>query len=110
MGVSSAEVLRIVVSDCGISAVYIVYNNGPRMFPWGTSESIGNGSEVSLFYVVTKYLCCRYDFRRLNYTGERVCLIFSRRPQCHTLSNAWLMSKKRLSNIVTCPMLCLLYL
>ena len=76
MGVSSAEVLRIVVSDCGISAVYIVYNNGPRKLPLGTPESIGNGSEVSLFYVVTKYLCCRYDFRRLKYTGERVLFDF----------------------------------
>ena len=76
MAVSSAKVLRIVVLDCGISAVYIVYNNGPRMLP----ESIGSGGEVSLLYVVTKYLFCKYDFRRLKYTGGRVCLIFSRRP------------------------------
>ena len=67
---SSAKVLRIVVLDCGISAVYIVYNNGPRMLPWGIPESIGNGGEVSLLYVVTKYLFCKYDFRRLKYTGE----------------------------------------
>ena len=49
--------------------MYIVYNNGPRMLPWGTPESIGNGGEVSLLYVVTKYLFCKYDFRRLKYTG-----------------------------------------
>jgi hypothetical protein len=66
---SSTMVLRIVVSNCGISAVYIVYNNGPKMLPWGISESIGNGGEVSLLYVVTKYLFCKYDFRRLNYNG-----------------------------------------
>jgi len=36
MAVSSAKVLRIVVLDCGISAVYIVYNNEHRMLPWGT--------------------------------------------------------------------------
>jgi hypothetical protein len=54
MAVSSAKVLMIVVSDCGTSAVYIVYNNGPKMLPWGTPESIGNGGEVSLLYVVTK--------------------------------------------------------
>jgi len=69
MAVSSAKVLRIVVSDCGTSAVYIVYNNGPKMLPWGISESIGNGGEVLLLYVVTKYLFCKYDFRRLKYTG-----------------------------------------
>jgi hypothetical protein len=70
--VSSAKVLRIVVSDCGISAVYIVYNNGPKILPWRTPDSIGNGGEVSLFYVVTKYLFCKYDFRRLKYTEGRV--------------------------------------
>ena len=68
MAVSSAKVLRV-VSDCGMSAVYIVYNNGPRMLPWETPESIGNGSEVSLLCVVTKYLFCSYDVRRLRYSG-----------------------------------------
>jgi hypothetical protein len=80
MVMSSVKVLRIAVLDCGISAVYILYNNGPRMLTWGTPKSIGNGGEVSLLYVVTKYLFCKYDFRRLKYTGGRVCLIFSRRP------------------------------
>jgi len=65
------------------------------MLPWRTPESIGNGDKVSLLYVVTKYLFCMYDFRRLTYNGGRVCLIFSRRPRCHPLSNAWLTSKKR---------------
>jgi hypothetical protein len=55
MAMSSTKVLRIVVLDCGTSAVYIVYNNGPGMLPWGTPESIGNGGEVLLLYVVTKY-------------------------------------------------------
>ena len=68
--VSSAKVLKIVVSDCGISAVFIVYNNGPKMLPSETPESIGNGGEISLLYVVTKYLFCKYNFRRLKYTGE----------------------------------------
>jgi len=36
MTVSSAKVMRIVLSDCGISAVYIVYSNGPKMLPWVT--------------------------------------------------------------------------
>jgi hypothetical protein len=80
MAVSSAKVLRIVVSDCGTSAVYIVYNNGPKMLPWGTPESIRNGGEISLLYVVKKYLFCKYDFRRLKYTGERVCLILAGGP------------------------------
>jgi hypothetical protein len=53
---SSVKVLRVVVLDCGISAVYIVYNNGPRMLPWGIPESTGNGGEVLLLYVVTKCL------------------------------------------------------
>ena len=66
---SSAKVLRIVVLDCGLSSVYIVYNNRPRMLPWGARESIGNGGEVSFLYVVMKYLFCKYDFRRLKYTG-----------------------------------------
>jgi hypothetical protein len=47
--VSSAKMLRIAVSDFGISVVYIVYNNGPKMLPWGTPKSIGNGGEISLF-------------------------------------------------------------
>ena len=59
---------------------YIMTDNNIIMLPWGTPEKIGNGSEVSLLYVVTKYRCCKYDFRRLKYTGGRVCLIFSRRP------------------------------
>ena len=80
MAVSSAKVLRIVVLDCGISAVYIVYKNGPRMLLWGTPESIGNGDEVSLLYVVTKYLFCKYDCRTLKYHGGRLCFNFSWRP------------------------------
>jgi hypothetical protein len=59
MAVSSAKVLSIVVSDCGICAVYNVYNRGPRMLPWGTHENIGNEDEVSLLNVVTKYLFCK---------------------------------------------------
>ena len=77
---SSAKVLRIAVSDCEISDVNIIYNNGPKMLPWGTPESIGNWGKVSFLYIVTKYLFCKYDFRRLKYPGVRVCLIFSRRP------------------------------
>jgi len=66
MTVSSAKVLRIVFSDCGISTVYIVYSNGPQMLPWGTPERSGNGGrEVSLLYVVTKCLFCKYECRRL---------------------------------------------
>ena len=41
--VSSAKVLRIVVSDCGTSAMYIVYNKGPKLLHWGIPESIGKG-------------------------------------------------------------------
>jgi len=49
MTVSSVKVLRIDLSDCGISAVYIVYSSGPKMLPWGTPKHIGNGGgEVSL--------------------------------------------------------------
>jgi hypothetical protein len=79
MAVSSAKVLTIVVSVCGISAVYIVCNSGPKLLPWGTPESVGYGNEVSLLYVVTKYLFCRYDVRRLKYSKWRVYLISSRR-------------------------------
>jgi hypothetical protein len=41
------------------------------MLPWWTPESIGKGGEISLLYVVRKYLFCKYDFRRLKYTGRR---------------------------------------
>ena len=71
MAVSSAKVLMIVLLDCGISAVYIVYNNGPRTLPWGTPESIGSGREVSLLYVATNFLFCKYDCRSLKYRGAR---------------------------------------
>ena len=83
---SSAKVLMIVLLDCGISAAYIVYNSGPRMLPWGTPESIGSGREVSLLYAATNFLFCKYDCRSLKYPGGRVCLIFSRRSWCQTLS------------------------
>ena len=68
MAVSSAKVLTIVVSVCGISAVYIVCNSGPTLLPWGTPESVGNGDEVSLLCVVKKCPLCRYNFRRLGYS------------------------------------------
>jgi len=54
MAVSSAKVLRIVVLEWGISAVYIVYKSGPRMLLWGTPESIGTVGEVSLLYVAKR--------------------------------------------------------
>ena len=48
MAVSSAELLMIVLLDCGISVVYIVYNSGHMMLPCGTPESIGSGREVKV--------------------------------------------------------------
>ena len=71
MAVSSAKVLRIVVSGCGMSAAYIVYSNGHKMLPWGTPESNGYGDEVSSLCVVTKCLIFKYDFRRLRYSGGK---------------------------------------
>jgi hypothetical protein len=59
MAVSSAKVLRLVLSECGRSAVYIAYSNGPRMLPWGTPESIGSGADVLLLCATTKYLSLR---------------------------------------------------
>jgi hypothetical protein len=72
-------------SDCGLSAVYIVYNSGPNMLPWGTPESIRNGDEVSLLHVVTKYLFCRYDVRGLKYSGGggKVCFASEEFLPCH---------------------------
>jgi len=49
MAVSSAKVLMIVLLDCGISAVYIVYKSGPKMLPWGTPRASGVGG---------KFHCC----------------------------------------------------
>ena len=59
MAVSSAKVLRIVLSDCGRSAVYSVYSRGPRMLPWGTPESIGRTVDVLLLSESVKYLSLR---------------------------------------------------
>ena len=59
MAVSSAKVLRIVLSDCGRSTVYNVYNKGPRMLPWGTPESIGSKVDVLLLSETVKYLSLR---------------------------------------------------
>ena len=94
MAVSSANVLSIVLLDVGRSAVYIVYNNGPRMLPWGTPESIGILDKVSLLNFVMKYLSCRHDFNNEKYPGDRVYLILYSSPGCQALSNAWLTSKK----------------
>jgi hypothetical protein len=63
MAVWSPKVLMIVLLDCGMSAVYIIYNSGSRTLPWVTSESIGCGREVSLLYVATNFLFCKYDCR-----------------------------------------------
>jgi len=59
MAVSSAKVLRIVLSVCGSSAVYNVYNSGPRMLPCGTPESIGCKVDVLLLSETEKYLSLR---------------------------------------------------
>jgi hypothetical protein len=80
MAVSSAKVLMIVLLDCGMSAVYIIYNSGPKMLPWGTPENTRSGREVSLLYVATEFRFCNYDCRSFKDPGGRVCLIFSRRP------------------------------
>jgi hypothetical protein len=64
------------------------------MLPWGTPESMGNRDEVSLLYLVTKYLSCKYDQSSGKNPGGRVRLILSKSPGCQALSNAWLMSKK----------------
>ena len=54
---SSAKVLRIVLSDCGISAVYIVYSSGPKMLPWGTPERIENGGGKFIFRMLSRSVC-----------------------------------------------------
>ena len=47
IAVSSAYVLRIVLVVSGMSAVYNVYRNGPRILPWGTPDRIRTGGEVA---------------------------------------------------------------
>jgi len=47
IAVSSAYVLRIVLVVSGMSAVYNVYRNGPRILPWGTPDRIRTGREVA---------------------------------------------------------------
>ena len=43
IAVSSAYVLRIVLVVSGMSAVYNVYRNGPRILPWQTPDRIRTG-------------------------------------------------------------------
>ena len=38
MAVSSANMLNIILLDVGRSAVYILYNTGPKMLPWGDTR------------------------------------------------------------------------
>jgi hypothetical protein len=45
---SSANVLRVVVEVCGMSAVYSVYRKGPRILPCGTPECIVTRNELTL--------------------------------------------------------------
>jgi hypothetical protein len=47
IAVSSAYVLSMVSVVSGMSAVYIVYRNGPRILPWGTPDRIRTGGEVA---------------------------------------------------------------
>jgi hypothetical protein len=47
IAVSSANVLRIILGVCGISAVYSVYKKGPKMLPCGTPECILTGEELA---------------------------------------------------------------
>jgi len=54
IAVWSAYVLRIVLVVSGMSAVYNVYRNGPRILPWGTPDRIRTGGEVAL--VVSGYI------------------------------------------------------
>jgi len=51
MTVSSAMVLRFVLSDCGISAGYIVYSNGPKMLPCGHPSALEMGGGRNFFFV-----------------------------------------------------------
>jgi len=48
IAVSSAYVLRTVLVVSGMSAVYNVYRNGPRILPWGTPDRIRTGGEMAL--------------------------------------------------------------
>jgi len=48
IAVLSAYVLRIVLVVSGMSAVYNVYRNRPRILPWGTPDRIRTGGEVAL--------------------------------------------------------------
>jgi hypothetical protein len=59
MAVSSAKVLRVVLSDWGRSVLYNMYRNGPSMLFWGTPESIGCKGDVLLLSETEKYLSLR---------------------------------------------------
>ena len=50
IAVSSAYVLRTALVVSGMSAVYNMYRNGPRILPWGTPERIRTGGEVAPLY------------------------------------------------------------
>jgi hypothetical protein len=47
VAVSSAYVLSVVSVVSGLSAVYIVCRNVPRILPWGTPDRIRTGGEVA---------------------------------------------------------------
>jgi hypothetical protein len=47
IAVSSAYVLSVVSVVSGMSVVYIVYRNGPRILPWGTPDRIRTGGEMA---------------------------------------------------------------
>jgi hypothetical protein len=49
MAVSSANVLMIVLLDCGTSAVYIVYNSGPRTLFGVHPRASGLGGKFRCF-------------------------------------------------------------
>ena len=65
----------VVSLDIGRSDVYNMYSSGPRMLPWDTPEWIWKLREVSLFYLVTKWRPCRYEFSKLKYLVGRIFLI-----------------------------------
>ena len=87
--VSSAKSRMLEPISCAVSFLVIKSNNGLRIEPWGTPAGILDQSEQS--QVVLHAAVSVIVNIELSVTGNTSGLWI--RPVCHTLSNAWLISR-----------------
>ena len=92
---SSAKIKISLSRPSTMSLMYIIKSSGPSRDPWGTPASIFRKDDLMPSTTTHCFLLDRYSSKSVKTILDiPICSSFAKRPLCHTLSKAELISRK----------------